>query len=102
MDIVDKTAEREKLAEMIKDKSFDESLEIIRQNLILDPTNQYTRGGVVFQNVAKFTPAGSRRPVMVSMAVNHTPRSKYTGEMLRALRAERGVGQKKNRSSVNV
>jgi hypothetical protein len=62
---------------------------------------QYMSGGKLFQTVAKLPPhpsARRQRPVFVSVCIDHTPNSKYTGAMLRELRKERGVGvNKKNR-----
>lgn len=71
----------------IKDLSFDDALEKIRANFKPDPTQQYKRGGKVYQRVAKFRPHG-RGLVFVSICVDHTPNSKYTGEKLRELRAK--------------
>lgn len=72
----------------IKDMSFDDALEKIRANVKMDPTQQYKKGGKIYQRVAKFRPHG-RSLVFVSIVVNHTPDSKYTGEKLRELRAKR-------------
>lgn len=62
-----------------------------------DRRYQYMSGGKLFQTVAKLPMTGNmKRPVFVSVCINHTPRSKYTGEMLKKLRKEKGVGVIKN------
>lgn len=79
-----------------KPRTLDEAIEDIvnSPNFKLDERYQYKQGGKVFQMIAKFQPHRDGRQVVISKCVDHTPNSKYTGEMLRKLRAERGVGKR--------
>ncbi len=72
----------------IEGLNFRDAMDLIRSKMKLDPTNQYKSGGKIYQRVARFRPNGGRA-VFVSLVVNHTPGSKYTGEKLRELAAKR-------------
>ncbi len=75
----------------IKGLSFNDAMEKIRAELILDPTQQFKSGGKLYQRVAKFRPHG-KGLVFVSIVVDHTPNSKYTGAKLREIRANQAKG----------
>lgn len=80
-----------------KPRTLDEAIEDIVNSpeFKLDPRFQYKQGGKLFQMVAKFQPHRGGRVVVISKCVDHTPNSKYTGEKLRQLRKEKGVGKRR-------
>ena len=80
--------------------TFEQSVKDIvnSENFQEDKRFQYKEQGKLFQIVAKIDPEDmdqhnkAKRPIYVAVIVDHTPDSKYTGQQLRQIRNQKGIG----------
>lgn len=66
-----------------------------KESLIPNPYLQYREGGKIFQTIGYVVMNSVRGPQfsMLSVCVNHTPDSKYSGKDIREMERKNGVGR---------